>query len=48
MNKSLGFLRFSYVLNIHKCLKEKLCNINSVVISMSCSVTLGDHVIVIM
>ena len=36
------------VLNIHKYFKEKLCDRNSVVISMSCSVTPGDQVVVIM
>ena len=47
-NEALGFFRFSLVLNIHKYLIEKLRNINSVVISMSCSITPGDHVVVIM
>ena len=47
-NSTLDFCRFYLVLNIPKYFKEKLCNKNLEVISMSCSVTLGDHVVVIM
>ena len=45
---TLSFCTFSQVLNIPKYFEEKLCNRNSDVISMSSSVTPGDHVVVIM
>ena len=34
-NETIGFLEFSSVLNIHEYFKEKLCNRNSEVFSVS-------------